>query len=142
MSIFKRILLPINGNNHAVEYAFDMAKKSNAKLFLLKTYRLLEEMKKIKAEDKSLKMSIEQKIEEDFEKHYKKILARYEVKPELLVEVGFLTDRIIATIDEKQIDILLLDGLNKGSDENLIERFEELKVPVLLIPRALQKTPI
>ncbi|MFT7020603.1 MAG: DNA-binding LacI/PurR family transcriptional regulator, partial [Cyclobacteriaceae bacterium] len=78
----------------------------------------------------------------DFEKHYKKILARYEVKPELLVEVGFLTDRIIATIDEKQIDILLLDGLNKGSDENLIERFEELKVPVLLIPRALQKTPI
>jgi DNA-binding LacI/PurR family transcriptional regulator len=138
MSIFKRILLPINGNNHAVEYAFDMAKKSNAKLFLLKTYRLLEEMKKIKAEDKSLKMSIEQKIEEDFEKHYKKILARYEVKPELLVEVGFL----IATIDEKQIDILLLDGLNKGSDENLIERFEELKVPVLLIPRALQKTPI
>ena len=134
MSQFKRILFPVNGNTHAIEYALDMAQRSHAKIFLLKTYRLLEEMSKHKAGDKSLKLSIDELIEQEFNEKYRPILDKWDVDYELLVEVGFLTDRIISNISEKKIDMLLLDGLNTNTDEMLLERFPELKVPVLLIP--------
>ena len=111
-----------------------MAQRSHAKIFLLKTYRLLEEMSKHKAGDKSLKLSIDELIEQEFNEKYRPILDKWDVDYELLVEVGFLTDRIISNISEKKIDMLLLDGLNTNTDEMLLERFPELKVPVLLIP--------
>lgn len=134
MSQFKRILFPINGNPKAIEYALDMAERSRAKIFLLKTYRLLEEMGKHKTSEKSLKLSIDEVIENEFHEKYRELLDKSTVQYELLVEVGFLTDRIISNIKEKQIDMLLLDGLDTGKDEMLLERFPELKVPVLLIP--------
>jgi hypothetical protein len=134
MSQFKRILLPINGNLPAIEYALDMAKRSNAHLYLLKTYRLVEEMKKLHSSDKSLKLTIDEKIEKEIEDEYSQILNTSGVDYELLVEVGFLSDRIISNIKEKEIDMLLLDGLSKLGDDNLVDRFSELNVPVLLIP--------
>lgn len=136
MSQFNKILLPINGNKSAVEYALDMAKRSNAKLYLLKTYRLVEEMKKLHSSDKSLKLTIDEKIEKEIEDKYSHLLDASGVQYELLVEVGFLSDRIISNIKEKEIDMLLLDGLSKWSDDNLIDRFSELEVPVLLIPES------
>lgn len=134
MSQFNRILLPINGNLPAIEYALDMAKKSDATLFLLKTYRLVEEMKKLHSSDKSLKLTIDEKIEQEIEDQYNHVLKASGVNYELMVEVGFLSDRIISNIKEKSIDMLLLDGLSKWGDDNLIDRFSELEVPVLLIP--------
>lgn len=134
MSQFNRILLPINGNQQAIEYALDMAKRSNAQLFLLKTYRLVEEIKKLNSSEKSLKLSIDEKIEQEIENEYSHVLSSSGVDYELMVEVGFLSDRIISNIKEKEIDMLLLDGLSKWGDDNLIDRFSELEVPVLLIP--------
>lgn len=136
MSQFNKILLPINGNKSAVEYALDMAKRSTAKLYLLKTYRLVEEMKKLHSSDKSLKLTIDEKIESEIENKYRNLLEGSGVQYELLVEVGFLSDRIISNIKEKEIDMLLLDGLSKWADDNLIDRFSELEVPVLLIPES------
>lgn len=134
MSQFNRILLPINGNLPAIEYALDMAKQSNAQLYLLKTYRLVEEMKKLHSSEKSLKLTIDEKIEQEIEDQYSHVLNSSGVDYELMVEVGFLSDRIISNIKEKEIDMLLLDGLSKWGDDNLIDRFSELEVPVLLIP--------
>jgi hypothetical protein len=51
-----------------------------------------------------------------------------------MVEIGFLVDRIISNITEKQIDILLLDKLKVDGDEALIDRFSEITIPVMLIP--------
>ena len=126
MSQFNRILLPINGNLPAIEYALDMAKQSNAQLYLLKTYRLVEEMKKLHSSEKSLKLTIDEKIEQEIEDQYSHVLNSSGVDYELMVEVGFLSDRIISNIKEKEIDMLLLDGLSKWGDDNLIDRFSEL----------------
>lgn len=139
MSQFKRILLPVNGNPKAVEYALDMAKQSSAKVFFLKTYRLVEEMQRLHSTEKSLKLTLDEEIEKEFESKYKRILQNSEVDFELLVEVGFISDRILANIKEKKIDMLLLDGLNRWNDDNLIDRFTELEVPVLLIPESIAK---
>ena len=135
MSHFNHILVPVNGNASTIEYALDMAQRSNAKLYFLKTYRLVEEIKRHPTTDTSVKQSIDEQIEKEFLENYQALLQDVMVEYELLVEVGFLSDRIIANIRDKDIDMLLLDGFNKGNDEMLIERFSELPVPVLLIPK-------
>jgi hypothetical protein len=134
MSQFNRILLPVNGSKEAIRYALDMARRSDAKLYFLLTYRLLDEINKQKSKDKSIKLTLDEQIEEEFFETNHDLLQDCDVEYELLVEVGFLSDRIISNIQEREIDMLLLDGLSKVSDEKLIERFAELHVPVLLIP--------
>lgn len=137
MASFKKILFPLNGKPEAVDYAVEIAKRSGATLYLLKAYRLTDKKVNKLPADKSVKHTLDRLIHEEFEKLYLDKLKNSGLKYELLVEVGFLTDRIIAAIKEKNIDMLMLDGLDQKNDDSIIERLSELTVPVMLIPEKL-----
>ncbi|MDH5609045.1 MAG: universal stress protein [Cyclobacteriaceae bacterium] len=141
MAKFKRILFPVNGNESALKYAVDMAKQYNAKLFLLHTYRLIDLQKQFENKGtKSLKRTIDDSFEEEFEKKYGHRFVAADIDYEFLIEIGFLTDRIVANIKEKNIDMLLLEGLVNNNDDSLMERFAELNIPVLLIPDTIKSS--
>ena len=140
LSTFKKILLPIGNSEHAIHYAVDLARQSEAKLYLLRTYRLLEEVRIHKSVDKSLKSSLDDLIEEEFFSKYRELLDRSGVDYELLVEVGFLFDRISANIQERGIDMLLIDKHYPGLDEPLRDQFKKIMIPVLLIPEVAAPT--
>lgn len=138
MASFKNILFPINGNPDAVDYAMEIARKSDARLYLLKAYRLTEHNKiEPSPEDKTVKHAIERTIKEKIEKLYGEKLRSSGMDFEIMVEVGFLTDRIFAAIADKNIDMLMLDGLDQKNDDSMIERISELTIPVMLIPENL-----
>lgn len=139
MASFKKILFPLNGKPEAVDFAVEIARKSGAKLFLLKAYRLTDKKIKKQPGDKSVKHTLDRMIHEEFERLYLEKLKASGIKFEFMVEIGFLTDRIIAAIKEKDIDMLMLDGLDQKNDDSIIERLNELTVPVMLIPENLPK---
>ena len=133
MSSFKRILFPLNGNVSALDYAVDLAKQSDAMLYLLHTYRLVD-IKQRHKEGGSIIRNIDDELEQNFRDKYESRLVDSKIQYEFMLEIGFLMDRIISNIKEKEIDILLLDKLKVDGDEAMIERFNDIKVPVMLIP--------
>ncbi|MFY0688359.1 MAG: universal stress protein [Cyclobacteriaceae bacterium] len=132
MSNFDRILIPINGNESAMDFAIDTAKNAGAKLYLLTTYRLTDHNPDMKIVDnKSIRQTLEEEMRNKVESAYNEKLSTSGVPFEILVEIGFLSDRIIANIDELDIDVLVMDNMSFDSDDVIGERFHELKIPVL-----------
>lgn len=136
MSSFKNILFPLNGSQQALDYAIMMAKKSDARLHLLKTYRLNDALanqdKSVSA--KNRKDSLYEQLVEDFESRYKSRLDQSGIAYDFTVEIGFLTDRILAAIEDLNIDMLLINSFQKSPDDSIIERIQEVSVPVMLVP--------
>ena len=143
MSVFSRILFPLNGNEKALDYAISLAKPDDAKLFLLHTYRLTDMKDKVSSNgNKSVIGQIDERFHDKFNKTYLKKLEASGLEFELMVEVGFLVDRIVANIKEKSIDMLLLEGLNANDDDTLVEHLPSLTVPVMLIPETQISVPV
>jgi hypothetical protein len=134
MSSFKNILFPINGSQQALDYAIMMAKKSYAKLHFLKTYRLTDTRGDKSLSAKSIKDSLYQQLVDEFESTYKSRLEESGINYDFKVEIGFLTDRILAAIEDSKIDMLLINSFQKSHDDSIIERIQEVSVPVMLIP--------
>lgn len=136
MSSFKNILFPINGEKPALDYAIMMAKKSNARLHILQTYRLTDDRKRIQQDPKSAKDSLHQAILNQFDENYRRTLERSGLDFTFKAEIGFLTDRILTTIAQENIDMLLITKFYSNKDDNIIERISEVDIPVMLIPDA------
>ena len=115
MSSFKNILFPLNGSQQALDYAIMMAKKSDARLHLLKTYRLNDALanqdKSVSA--KNRKDSLYEQLVEDFESRYQSRLDQSGIAYDFTVDIGFLTDRILAAIEDLNIDMLLINSFQK-----------------------------
>lgn len=135
MPSFKNILFPLNGNPDSMDYAIMMAKKSQAKLYILKTLRFkdLQPIKDNKPAD--VKTSMKDSIMKEFDEVYKQKLEESKLDYEFSIEIGFLTDRISESIKDHEIDILLINKLDEDSDDNIIEKLNQLKIPVMLIPK-------
>ena len=139
MAEVKRILFPLNGNESALDFAIDIAKKAKARLYILHTYRLIDLHKKhAEGKNKSIIRDISESVEKDFKEKYEEKLMRSGVNYEFMIEIGFLIDRIIANIREKNIDMLLMEKDKMDQDETMKDRFSELKIEVVLIPEAAE----
>lgn len=135
MSEAYRFIYPLDDTNGSIGYAIEMARQSNAKLYLLFTYRLTDiHAGFIKPEGGSIKKSFDESIQEKLENEFGKLLKKEGVAYEFLVEIGFLPDRLIANVTEKNIDMILLNDLLKHREDGLMDRIREMPIPVLLIP--------
>jgi hypothetical protein len=141
MPSFKNILFPLNGNPDSMDYAIMMAKKSQAKLYILKTLRFkdLQSIKDHRPTD--VKTSMKDSIMKEFDEVYKHKLEESNLDYEFSIEIGFLTDRISESIKDHGIDILLINKLDEHSDDNIIEKLNQLKIPVMLIPKKQEPNP-
>jgi SET domain-containing protein len=140
MANFRRILLPLNGNERVLDYAIDMALKTDAKLFILHAYRLTDLKKNHNGrKNSSIKTGLDEALIEEFKSKYEKRLKDAAIDYELNIEIGFLMDRILANIEEYNIDMVMLEGIEHFKDDSNFEKFHLLNVPVLLVP---EKVPV
>lgn len=140
----KIILVPTDFSanaDNALYYAIDIARKLSAKIVVLNVYYvpytnsyvsadfIVAEKKDLKAESEKQLKATEQKI-----KHSGKI------DHELLSIEGFAVDEILKTINEKEIDLVVMG--TKGADNfvdavlgsNAAKVIEKAKCPVIAVP--------
>ncbi len=140
--MFDKILFPTDfseSSNKALGFAIEVSQYNQAELVVLYAFRLIngpELSQSINRVD--LKREIEKKAILDF-KPWDKRLNKVGLDYSFLSEVGFLNDRILSTVQSKNIDLVILcDEVQKKVEEKDgggRERFiHELQCPVMLIP--------
>jgi len=131
-----RFIFPVKEDIAVFDNALELALKSNAKLYLLYTYRISDIHSSFHSEKANTinRVSFDESIHHKMKENFGKKLSESNIQFEYLVEIGFLPDRLIANISEKHIDLVILSNLNSHKEDGLIERMEELTIPVLIIP--------
>jgi nucleotide-binding universal stress UspA family protein len=124
----KKILVPTDFSEsaeNALYYAIEMAKHEKGEIFLL---------------------HVEIEGDSNVERHLKSAATKIEhagaIKYNLISTKGFLEDLISSTINEKQIDLLIMGTNGEGNFANLIFRSNASKIleiancPVIIVPLA------
>jgi len=137
-----QFIYPVNGDAFAFDYALELAKKSNAKLYILYTYRISDIHLAFHGEKSSAinRKSFDDSIHEKLKEKLELKLIGSKIHYEYLVEIGFLPDRLISNIAEKGIDLVILNNLNHHKDDGLIDRMDELTIPVFIIPNTINRS--
>lgn len=112
ISNINRILFPTDFSKDSIQAlssAIDLAKQHDAELILLYAYRLIKTQGS--NEDISgLKASLALEANQEFIKLKELKLNSSKVKTSFLCEVGFLSDRLLATVDNEKIDFLVISS--------------------------------
>lgn len=137
-----QFIYPVNADTLVFDYAIKLAKKSNAKLFILYTYRISDIHSSFHSEKaKSInRTSFDESIHEKLKEKFGSKLKESNIQYEFLVEIGFLPDRLFSNVAEKGIDLVILNDLNNHKDDGLIDRMNELTIPVFIIPSAIDNS--
>ena len=135
MNSYKRILIPISNNKVSLDYAIDLSNKHNAELFILYTYRLnnLTDLTK----NRSMKRDVENEIKNGFQESYSSLLNASTITYSVEFEVGFMSDRLVASIAENSIDLLLLNGYEFNGEKLPLHFLENLPVETKMIPESI-----
>lgn len=107
----KKALFPTTLTSESLDCLRDVityCEKNNLELFILYTYRLISPDVKHPGSSQSIKKEIENKATFIFNKLEEEILSKSKVKYHFLSEVGFITDRVILTLKNHDIDCVLL----------------------------------
>jgi nucleotide-binding universal stress UspA family protein len=149
MSFIKRILVPIDfldSSKTAVKFAIEIAKKNRSKIFLLHAYRLMQPniilLPYFKSEDYSgpeLKKELENYSHVQYENFEREVFKDDKIDHEFLTEVGFTAQAIESTVEEKDIDLVVMGTTNSKNvrdfwGSNTLEVIRTVKCPVLAIP--------
>ena len=101
--------------------------ENNLELYILYTYRLISHGSNQSGSSQSIKKELENKATFIFDKLEEEILSKSKIKYTFLSEVGFITDRVILTLNKHDIDSVilcsacadLLETEMKGNDPNI-----------------------
>ncbi|MEM6524512.1 MAG: universal stress protein [Bacteroidota bacterium] len=139
MKLYKKILYPTDFSENSIrtmDYAVKVSKNQNAELILLYAYRLINN-------GDSDHISHRNNMAEHGRKSYdtvnREVLEYSDVDYTYLSEVGFIEDRILATVKENDVDLVVIcesvhkaiENQNKDGNERLLKR---ISCPVMLVP--------
>lgn len=132
MNASPHILFPIGRNLQDLQKVVRFAEQCGGQLLLLFTYRLTDSnITRQLGSKKRVIAGMANGIRSELETLFADVLGSTQAAPELLVEVGFLSDRIAAAIADRPVDIVVL-----GSD-TLLEKDEIQQLKALSHVRVL-----
>ena len=112
-----RILFPTDFSEESaktISHAIDLAEEHDSELILLYAFRLIKEQDNTK-DIGGLKASLELEAIQEFKKLQENLLNTSPIKTSFLSEVGFLSDRIKSTIENKDVDLLVVSPTIENS---------------------------
>ena len=129
---YNKILLPIDLESQAQEalsIGVDMSKRSGASLIILHAYRLIMNRHHESMDKRTdLKKCLENQAKELFQPLERDTLAKSLVPYKFYSQVGFLTDRIVATAKSQSVDVVVLhESVAQSIDEPKGTGFNRLK---------------
>lgn len=142
MKLYSKILYPTDFSEDSVRtinYALKVSRDQNAELILLYAYRLINN-------DNSDHISHRNSLAEHGRKSYemvnRELLKDSNVSYTYLSEVGFIEDRILANVKEKDVDLVILcdnvhqtiESQNRHGHDSLLKR---ISCPLMLVPADL-----
>ncbi|MCS6824816.1 MAG: universal stress protein [Cytophagaceae bacterium] len=152
-SFFKNILVPTDfskGADIALEYACEFASKLGAKIVLMHSYHMVPGRRIYTLEQiENLMKQIRQDAENRLKKYVSDVEKKYpSVAIEFVNESGLLFDVIQKTIEEKNIDAIIMG--TKGASgfqeyfvgSNTANVIENCNIPVFVIPEEAHYHPI
>ncbi|MEM1408349.1 MAG: universal stress protein [Bacteroidota bacterium] len=139
MKLYKKILYPTDFSENSIrtmDYALRVSKNQSAELILLYAYRLINSGN---SDHISHRNNVAEHGRKNYETVNKELLINSEVGHTYLSEVGFIEDRILATVNENDIDLVLIcdsvykaiESQNKNGNERLLKR---ISCPLMLVP--------
>lgn len=111
ITIYHNILFPIDFSDDSIQIfpqALNLALKNDAELTMLYAFRLIQEEGNKKNDVIDLKNRVESEAKEKFAQLSDSSLNTTNVKTSFLCEIGFLSDRILATVNSNKTDLLLI----------------------------------
>ena len=118
-------------SQHALRWATDMAATLQAHLTILYSYRLLES----KIEVIYRKKQTETEALQKFLQWETELLVNKKVDYEFRSEVGFMTDRVAAFVDQNAVCMLVIDNkMINDNKETIQQLIENLRVPMVIVP--------
>ena len=119
-----------------MNYALKVSESQQAELILLYAYRLINNGD---ADHISHRNNLAELGRKSYEKVDQSLLKDSEVGYTYLSEIGFIEDRILATVKENDVDLVLIcdsvhkaiENQNKNGNERLLKR---ISCPLMLIP--------
>jgi nucleotide-binding universal stress UspA family protein len=140
----KNILVPIDfsaDSFRALEYAIEITKKTNAMLYIVHAYRLINpENLENQSKGAALKKQLEDSLNLKFRDVEYEYLASHPIDYELTLEVGFAVDVIQSMISDKEIDLVAMGARGKIEQEELFGSttwsvIKTANCPVMVIPK-------
>ncbi|MEM6360483.1 MAG: universal stress protein [Bacteroidota bacterium] len=142
MKLYKKILYPTDFSQNSIrtmDYALRVSKDQNAELILLYAYRLINNGN---SDHISHRNNLAEHGWKNYEAVNKELLADSEVGYTYLSEVGFIEDRILATVNENDVDLVVIcdsvhkaiKSQNKYGNERLLKR---ISCPLMMVPADL-----
>jgi hypothetical protein len=120
-----------DSSQNALRLGIMLAKKLNAHLTLLYTFRLI---KMPLDEAVGFKNNMEREAIKNFSMIEKDFLKNSGVTYDFKSEVGFMAHRVEDLIRKQNIDFLILDKNQPGNREALDELISKVSVPMILVP--------
>lgn len=124
---------------YVLDWATKMVKQYNASLIILFTYRLTPSQG---TEDVHLRREkIEKEAKERFAEIEKKLIDNKIFTYTFLVEVGFLSDRILSHASRNENSMLILGQevaqmIHKNDEKGFTFYLEQLNIPTIVLPKA------
>ncbi|MCA6073253.1 universal stress protein [Fulvivirga sedimenti] len=139
--LIKNVLLPTDFNptiSKSIPYAVSLCRWTGAQLYVLITYRLIENTSHM-SDKKSIRSYLEEQAQKKMELIQQNCLGDNGIHCRFLLEVGFLFDRIQTNILNQNIDLLILDEeiekiMDVSSEIQHSTLLHELSCPIMYIP--------
>ena len=135
----KMVLCPVDFSDSsigALRYAMGVARKEEAGLAVLYTYRLTQLQKG--EEVLSFRKKMEEEARQKFMKLESSIKAIVDLAPDFMVQIGFVTDSILGYVRKHEVSLLVLDRgiyhLLNDHGEAPDEFLHSLNVPFVIVP--------
>ncbi len=144
LSAINNILTPIDFSEYslrALEYAIEIAKKTNATLHIIHAYRLIQPNNlSIHSLGIELKKHLENTLNQKFNELEFEYLANQPIEYEITLEVGFALDVVQTTITDKKIELVIMGTRGNRELEEIFGSttwsvIKSTTCPVLAVPK-------
>jgi len=151
MSALRNLLVPVDfsiNSQVALDCAIHVARKSQAKLVILHTYRLLEkDITPRFTTPITLRKSLDKDYEVKFEEMENKYFKQNEIEHEFIIEIGFPLDNIKFIGKTHNIDLVIMGTKGSGNMVNYLGSttssvIYKSRIPVLAIPQDVKMNNI
>lgn len=139
MKLYQKILYPTDFSENSIQtmqYALKISKTHDAELFLLYSYRLINNGY---ADHVSHRNSLAEIGLKNYETLHQQFLAESEVRYTYLSEIGFVEDRILATVNTSDIDLVIMcdnirNTIEKHTPNGRNKLLSRLNCPLMFVP--------
>lgn len=122
-----------DSSNDALKWSIDLAKKLDAHLTMLYTYRLFKQ----NGEAIAMKKIIEEEASKNFGTLENELLTGTGIKYDFRPEIGFVSDRIVEHAKRRNISFLVIGKSMTSSNKEIFDDLvEHIRVPLVIVPPA------